>query len=122
MIQGQGISTDGIKNFTENIHLYLHQKESKFNPVYYDKMMELIDKSNQKGIKLIFVLPAVRLTNGMMAVFNALPAENKIEICDPIKYPELYERENWIDPVHLNKIGSEFLTKYLFGELNKILG
>ncbi len=117
MVDGQGISNEGIKKFTDNINLFLHQKESKFNPVYYAKMMELVEKSKKRGIKLIFVLPPVRLTNGMMAVFNVLPAENKIEICDPIKYPELYELKNWIDPVHLNKIGSGFLTKHLFEEL-----
>jgi hypothetical protein len=49
----------------------------------------------------------------MMAVFNAIPNENKIEVHDPEKYPELYNSDNWIDPIHLNPGGSGYLTHYI---------
>jgi len=120
LVKGKGTTQELISSFTSNIHQYLNQKPIDYNPVYYDKMMELIAKSKQNGITLIFVLPPVRLTEGMMAVFNALPSEHKIELCDPFKYPELYEIQNWIDPVHLNKKGSGYLTTYLFNEKEKL--
>ncbi len=119
-IKSQGTTMAGIRSFTDNIHVYLHQDGHNYNPVYYDKVMELIEKSKQQGIKLIFVLPPVRLTDGMMAVYNTLPKENKIELCNPRKYPVLYEPENWIDPIHLNKKGSVYLTHYLFQEFKNL--
>jgi len=117
---GEGTTEQGIRSFTDNIKLYLHQEEMNYNPIYYEKMMQLIEKSQGKGIKLVFILPPVRLTKGMMAVFNALPDEHKVEVCDPARFPELYNKQHWIDPVHLNKRGSDFLTAYLFQELKKL--
>lgn len=64
------------------------------------------------------MLPPVRLTEGMMAVYNRLPAENKIDVCDPAQYPELYNKENWIDPVHLNVNGSRYLTEVVAEKLH----
>jgi len=107
------VTDEHIRSFTDNIRQYLHTPETNYNKAYYEKIMEVIEQSRQRGIQLIFVLPPVRLTEGMMAVFNALPEENKVELCDPEKYPELYSIENWIDPIHLNKNGSLQLTSNL---------
>jgi hypothetical protein len=52
----------------------------------------------------------------MAAVYNALPMENKIQVCDPIKFSELYKEDNWIDETHLSKQGSSFLNQYLAHE------
>ena len=104
------VTDESIAGFTGNITEHLAMHDEPYNPAYYDQILELIRQSEQKGIKLIFVLPPVRLTPGMIAVFSALPEKNKIEVCDPAKFPELYEVKNWIDPVHLNAIGSQHLT------------
>lgn len=120
LVQGQGTTSTGIRTFTDNIHLYLHKTPVNYNPIYFNKMTELIDKSNKKGIKLIFILPPVRLTEGMMAVFNNLPSSNKIELCDPDTFPQLYKVENWIDPLHLNTRGASYLTVYLSEGINAL--
>jgi len=114
------VTNDNIKSFTDNIQQYIHQNNTDYNPAYYEKIMGLIDKSKLQGITLVFILPPVRLTEGMMAVFNAIPDENKIEVCDPEKYPELYNSDNWIDPIHLNTIGSTYLTQYVCKQFSRI--
>jgi hypothetical protein len=53
----------------------------------------------------------------MMAVFNNLPVGNRVEVCDPAKFPELYYPEHWADNTHLNIKGTKYLNGYLANEL-----
>ena len=118
-LKESNVTEENIQSFTDNIRQYLYVNNREYNMAYYEKIMDLIEKSNRRGIKLIFVLPPVRLTEGMMAVYNALPEESKVDVCDPAKYPELYNKDNWIDPVHLNVNGSSYLTENVVNEVLK---
>lgn len=111
---------EGIKSYTDNITSFLNMKNPRYNEAFYKKSMELIERSKQKGITLIYILPPVRLTEGMMGVYNLIPNENKIQVCDPAKYSELYELESWMDPVHLNLRGSKYLSLDFINEFKNL--
>lgn len=113
------VTDNNIRSFTENIRQFQQTDSTFHNPVFYGRITDLIERSRQRGIRLIFILPPVRLTEGMMSVFNKLPPDNKIEVCDPDKFTELYNKENWIDPVHLNTVGSTYLTRYVTNDFLK---
>jgi len=99
-----------IRSLTDNIRQYKDTGTDRYNPVFYDRVMGLIERSNQRGIRLVFLLPPVRLTEGMMAVYNAIPDENRIAVVDPDEHDLLYNTENWIDPIHFNKLGTQYFT------------
>jgi hypothetical protein len=109
-----------VKSFADNVNNYLGSRNRQYNGVYFDRVVNLIRKSKAKGIKLVFVLPPVRLTEGMIAVYNALPKEHRIQVCDPKNYPELYDPKNWIDTNHLNKFGAQKLTNRLAESVIKL--
>jgi hypothetical protein len=113
----KAITSDNLIRYTQNISTHLHKIGSSYNRSYHNKMMTLIQQSEEKGIQLIFVLPPVKLTSNMMALFNKIPLSNKVEVCDPEKFPELYQLNNWIDESHLSKNGSAYLTKYVANNL-----
>jgi hypothetical protein len=113
---------EGISTYTNNIRPFLKMDDAAFNSTFFHKLSDLIVRSNRQGIKLIFVLPPVRLTEGMIGVFNAIPASHKIEVADPDKYHELYGVENWLDRVHLNARGSKHLTDYFINAYKKLDG
>ena len=112
------VSEAEIKKYIENTDNYLHIEQHGFNRSYHYKIMEMISRSKEKGIKLIFILPPVHLTNSMMGVYKSIPDSNKIEICDSKKYSELYQLHHWSDQTHFNNIGAEIFTRYV---VNKII-
>jgi hypothetical protein len=112
------ISTKELEVYKQSIQTHLTKSQKSYNEIFYKKYMETIRQSKNKGIRVIFVLPPVKLTAGMAAVYNALPQENKIDVCDPIKFPELYKEENWIDDTHLSVGGGVHLVKNIVTELS----
>jgi hypothetical protein len=110
------IATKELEAYKKSVLTHLRKPEEHYNKDFYNKCLEQISESRKKGIRLIFILPPVKLTAGMAAVYNALPMENKIQVCDPIKFSELYKEDNWIDETHLSKQGSNILNQYLAKE------
>lgn len=116
----RNISANQLDAYKRSIESNLFRTKEAYNKVFYEKCMNLIHKSKQKGIKLVFVLPPVKLTPNMATVFNALPQVNKIEVCDPKKLPELYLEINWVDETHLSADGSTYLIQSIIREFAKI--
>jgi hypothetical protein len=89
------------------------------NP-FVEKLNDLIKQANANGIKLVYLFPPLELERGVefaYPTFLALPEENRIDLSDPRKYPELYEIDNVFDTEHVNSKGAEFLSRYLGKEL-----
>jgi hypothetical protein len=97
---------------------FLEKPLGKVNQTYLSKMTDMIEKSKEKGVRLIFVLPPVLVTPGLAEVFNRLPAENKIEACKPQRLPALYDQGYWAEETHLTETGSVLLTSYFAHQYN----
>jgi len=106
--------SEHLDEYVTNISTHLTQKEvTYYNKTFYERIIKLISKSRDRGIIVIFVLPPVKLTEDMVAVFNTLPDQNKIQLCDPQEFPELFREASWADGTHLSKSGSNYLNNYL---------
>ncbi len=100
---------------------FSEQHEQIVNEAHLNKLLALINKSREKGIHLVFVIPprmGLRYEE-LLALKNNLPERHIVEVANPKKYPELYKLEFSFDRGHLNKKGAEIYTKYLAVELKK---
>jgi len=90
------------------------------NEAHLIKLIELIEKSKQKGIHLIFVMPPGMYDyHEVLAIKERLPSNHIIEIANPKIYPELYQVNFQFDIDHLNKKGAVIFTEYLANEFKK---
>jgi hypothetical protein len=113
------ISEKTLNTYIENITNSLKIEDYERNEAFHKKINDLITRSKLRGIDVIFILPPVKLTPGMMSVFYAIPAKNKIQVCDPATFPELYNIDHWIDETHLTKEGSSYLTNHVCSQFVK---
>ncbi len=102
-------SEPNLKQYLNNFHL--------------QRIKELIDASEQKGIHLIFLIPPrIAFQYGeALAITAELPTKNVIELGDSKKYPAFYQAELSSDDVHLNEAGARIFTKYLAEQFEKII-
>lgn len=95
----------------------------EFNNFHYDRLLELIHISTNKGIKLFFLLsPRGGLGNDyskLIPVANQLDSSLVINLANFRKYPELYLTKNAYEIEHLNQAGAEILTAKLAREMNE---
>jgi hypothetical protein len=117
----KSISVQQLADYKRSVNKHMNKPMEGCNIAFFDKCMAMIKESKKKGIHIIFLLPPVTLTKRMADVFNSLPRENRIEMCDPDRFPELYFEENWKDETHLNRMGSAYLSKYFYLEYCKLL-
>jgi hypothetical protein len=94
----------------------LQIKNISYNKFYLKQINLMIDKYQRKGIKLIFFL-AIRLDRNhyeeVLPLFKGIPVENKFEISDARKYPDLYAARYSYDITHLNPEGAKIYTSLL---------
>ena len=84
------------------------------------KLMELIEKSKQKGIHLVFIIPPrLGRYEKLLALKAGLPGRHIIEMANPKAFPELYQVDYSFDAGHLNSKGADIFTEYLADELIK---
>jgi len=90
---------------------------SKAIPLYLKTYLELHKACADKGIQLIFVMPPKGRTDYqlLMAIYEQLPADSRINLADPRSFPEFFTLENGYNYHHMNAVGSEIYSK-TFGE------
>lgn len=86
----------------------------QYDIVNLDKIMKLIELSDNKGIELIFILSPRNAQPELIRLSQQIPQKNFIDICNPISFGVLYELENSFDVGHLNSKGAKVYTKLLF--------
>ena len=100
-------------------------KKLKFyNKPHLDYMRELIKKSKDKGVQLIFIVAPRMQANAYkqtVPLLKHLPKKNAIDLADYYHYKELYRRSNAFDESHPNEKGARILTHLLAGKLNEKL-
>jgi hypothetical protein len=88
------------------------------NKVELDMALYLIGKFSENGTHLVFILnPRQNLDKlpEKLALFYALPAENRIDLADPFKYPELFTIKNSANLNHYDPAGAQIFTDDLAG-------
>ncbi len=118
-------------SFLKNDSTFLEKKISRANKIFsrknnvqfinethLKKAKDLIEKSKQRGVHLIFIIPPdTSARKELIAIKEKLPSKHIIEIANPKKYPKLYQIEFTFDRGHLNKKGANLFTKYVANEI-----
>ncbi len=104
---------------------HAHETSSRLhlNETHLSYLNGLIEKSNQKGIHLFFVLPprlTARKYNELVILSAHLPVDNSIQLYQYSKHEELYQVENSFDIGHLNSKGADIFSTYLAKEVGTI--
>lgn len=89
--------------------------------IHAEKIRNLIKKYGERNIKIIFVLAPRNISPSLIKLYDTIEHSNKINLCDPEKYPEFYSISNSFDLGHLNINGSEIFTKALAFEFKKMM-
>lgn len=95
-----------------------------YNRDHLARLSELISLAEAQNVKLIFLLPPRRgqKYDELLPVFYQLPAQNRIELANPQRYPELYAVDTSFDVAHLTHEGATIFTRLLaeqFGSLTQ---
>lgn len=91
-------------------------RNTEANQVFLDKINELIEKSEEKGIQLILVLPPRLKKNEyeeLFPVYLQIDNNHRFELAKAEKYPSLYFKTNSFDFIHLNDLGAEEFSKLI---------
>jgi len=96
----------------------------KYNTYLRKVLLHQLDKAKERNIQLFFLLNPTKCefheVADIVALFHSLPAANRIDLANPLKYPELYKVENRWDEGHLNNQGAKIYTKKLADAFNEI--
>lgn len=80
------------------------------------RLTELNDLCQTHNIDLIHLLPPTVMARSEWATFQALPANQRLDMGDPRAYPEFYHVVNLFDKGHLNEQGAILYTHGLAKE------
>lgn len=96
---------------------------SRVNRVHLEKLRELLDLSQKRGIELYFVIsPRMARYDRILSVRDSLPAGRVIDLGSVERYPEFYSRRYTFDANHLNAEGARLFSRRLAEELRSRLG
>jgi len=88
-------------------------------PSNLQQLHRLIRQAEEKGIQLV-VIRSPR-NPGLLSLYNALESKNKLDMCDPVKYPEFYKTAYSFDVGHFNTEGSEIFTRALATDFQSLV-
>lgn len=102
----------GVENFNT-------LKNDKLSAPFLKRLREIVSISRKKGIATYFVVPLqwkYYQYKELIPVINAIEGEGAKVIClfDIEKYKDVYKREHFADPNHLNAKGAGLYTEELF--------
>ena len=83
-------------------------------PANVAHIQRLIQQAKRKNIHLILVLQP--RNPGLLSLYNTIPNTHKIDLCNPVKYPEFYWAKYSFDVGHFNGEGAELFTRALVDE------
>jgi len=113
--------TSELKNRAINSTKDFSNKNLPLDVVHLERINKLINLSKEKGISIVFILSPRNNSQNLINLYNAIPENNKIQLSNSKKYPELYMIENSFDIGHLNTKGSSIYSSLLATEFNKLL-
>ncbi len=110
-----------LQNLNNDFTKVYQHLETIDNVVYNDYLrtllLEQLALAKSRGVEIIFLLnpikPEFHEVADIVALFYSLPASNRIDLANPINYPEFYQLENRWDEGHLNDAGAKIYTRKL---------
>lgn len=90
-----------------------------YDNINLNKIKELINKSKEKNINLIFILSPRNGSQKLLNLSRKIPKMNLIDLSNPQKYSIFYELENSFDVGHLNTQGATTYSEFLAVEFEK---
>jgi len=113
-------TTSLTKRYQSTLKEYKTGK-SAFNPAPSNlrQLHQLIQEAEDKNIRLI-VIRSPR-NPGFLSLYNALKTENKLDMCDPTKYPEFYDTKYSFDVGHFNTTGAKLFTRALVADFQSLI-
>ncbi len=93
------------------------------NKPYLLLLQQMIEQGSKRSVKVIFLMPP-RLQKihcqNVLAVYNMIPPQNRIELANPKKYEAFYTFKYSFDLGHVNVEGSTLFTNNLVEQFQKI--
>lgn len=120
LIRKQGITNGKYENNLKDAANAFETKASVDN-VHLNVINDLIQVSNEKGIRLIFLLPPSRPTKNLVSLYDNIDSKNKIEVANPKVHFDIYQKNNFFDEGHLNSNGAILLTKKMTQKFNSLV-
>ena len=99
-----------------------YQKNKSFRPAASANVAQinrLIEKAKRKGIKLILLRQP--RNPGLLSLYQAIPDTHKMDMCDPMKYPDFYLAKYSFDVGHFNSAGAGLFTRALSANFQDFL-
>ncbi len=89
---------------------------------HHSLIRNLIQRAKTQNVDLIFLLtPRSYFYDQLLPLYDALPAEHKIELADANRYPQFYAREYSFNVGHLNEAGAQLFTKALARRFSELI-
>jgi len=104
---------------TDRLTKFYATSSSYFDVVNFQRIKKLILKSKERGIHLIFIVSPLSTNQKLINLSKQIPDMNLIDLCDPIKYKDMYVVENFFDKGHLNSKGADIYTELLAREFDR---
>lgn len=90
-----------------------------YDKVNLNRILELIQKSKQNEVELIFILSPRNGNQELINLGYQIPKQNFIDMSNPEKFGLLYSYENSFDVGHLNTQGALLYSKMIAVEFEK---
>lgn len=110
-----------IENRKREVKKTYNNVSDNYDTVNLNRVLTLIKKSNDKGVKLIFILSPRNKSQQLINLSEQLPESNFIDLCDPQKNIFLYENQYSFDLGHFNTQGTVLYSELLAKEVKKRL-
>ncbi len=94
----------------------IRETKGEVNEYYYQSLMNMIEKCDKKGIKLIYVLPPLlrpETQKELKPLFQKLPPTNRFSCLSGASYPKLYDTDYVYDFAHVNQKGAKLLSEVI---------
>jgi len=100
---------------------YMQNQTLEANRVQLEMINKLIEQSRKKGIYSIFHLPPMSDYKLMLPIFDRIDVRHKLDLANPMEYPEFYEMDVHWDTLHFNLKGAKLFTKKLAEKFNRLV-
>jgi len=89
------------------------------SPSVIRRYNSLIALGKEHNVEIIFIKPPRAL--GVKAIYEALDHPLKVDLSDPVKYPEFYRVEHSFDAGHFTESGAKLFSEVLATELKQLI-
>ncbi len=101
----------GKSTYLAALNEYKKYQNRACSKTHLEYIQQIIKKAEGQNYHLIFLLPPKKPE--LLPLFTQIDENHKINMCDPVDFPHLYETKYWFDEKHLNEYGAALFSRYL---------